>query len=59
MTLSVAIVTFRVVVGRRVDVELINRSGIENVFTSERTNNEVLAAKVALRLKINSETPNH
>ena len=58
MTLSVAIVTFRVVVGRRVDVELINRSGIENVFTSERTNNEVLAAKVALRLKINSETPN-
>jgi len=59
VTLSVAIVTFRVVVGRRVDVELINRSGIENVFTSERTNNEVLAAKVALRLKINSETPNH
>ena len=59
MTLSVAIVTFRVVVGRRVDVELINRSGIENVFTSERTNNEVLSAKVALRLKINSETPNH
>lgn len=57
VTLSVALSPFDVTVDAGVDIEvqMKDRAGIENVFASERSNDQVLAAGVALRLKVHPE----
>ena len=55
VTFGVARTSFNVGVAVDVEVEMKNRPGIEDVFAGERSDDEVLAAGVALRLKIDPE----
>ena len=56
-TLGVALSAFNVAIAVDVDIEvqMKNRPGVENVFSGERSNNQVLAAGVGLRLEIDPE----